>query len=64
MRKEIAPTSRDLFVRGMEGHSAVLSIRPVGDDVYIIQTTEPPVNERIMDLLITVDAVKRAGAKK
>lgn len=35
-----------------------------GDDVYIIQTTEPPVNERIMELLITVDAVKRAGAKK
>ena len=35
-----------------------------GDDVYIIQTTEPPVNERIMELLITVDAAKRAGAKK
>ena len=35
-----------------------------GDDVYIIQTTEPPVNERIMELLITVEAAKRAGAKK
>ena len=32
-------------------------------DVYIIQTTEPPVNERIMELLITVDAAKRASAK-
>ena len=32
-------------------------------DVYIIQTTEPPVNERIMELLITIDAIKRASAK-
>lgn len=33
------------------------------DDVYIVQTVEPPVNERIMELLITIDAVKRASAK-
>ena len=32
-------------------------------DVYIIQSTQPPVNERIMELLITVDAAKRASAK-
>ena len=33
-------------------------------DVYIVQTTQPPVNERIMELLITVEAAKRAGAKR
>jgi ribose-phosphate pyrophosphokinase len=33
-------------------------------DVYIIQTTQPPVNERIMEMLITIEAVKRAGAKR
>jgi len=33
-------------------------------DVYIVQTTEPPVNERVMELLITIDAVKRASAGK
>ncbi len=32
-------------------------------DVYIVQTTKPPVNERIMELLITIDAIKRASAK-
>jgi len=32
-------------------------------DVYIIQTCMPPINERIMELLITIDAVKRASAK-
>ena len=30
-------------------------------DVYIVQTTQPPVNERIMELLITVEAAKRAA---
>lgn len=32
-------------------------------DVYIVQTTQPPVNERIMELLITIDAAKRASGK-
>ena len=32
-------------------------------DIFLVQTTEPPVNERIMELLITIDAVKRASAK-
>lgn len=33
-------------------------------DVYVVQTTMPPVNERIMELLITIDAIKRASAKR
>lgn len=33
-------------------------------DVFLIQTTEPPVNERIMEMLIMVDAMKRATAKR
>jgi len=32
-------------------------------DVYIVQTCQPPINERIMELLITIDAAKRASAK-
>lgn len=32
-------------------------------DVYLIQSNTPPVNERIMELLITIDAAKRASAK-
>lgn len=35
-----------------------------GKDVYVIQTTQPPVNERVMELLITIDALKRASAEK
>ena len=33
-------------------------------DVFIVQTTMPPVNERIMELLITIEAVKRASARR
>lgn len=33
-------------------------------DVFIVQTTQPPVNERIMELLITIDAAKRASARR
>ena len=32
-------------------------------DVYIVQTTMPPVNERVMELLIAIDAFKRASVK-
>jgi ribose-phosphate pyrophosphokinase len=34
-----------------------------GCDVYVIQSTSAPVNEHIMELLIMLDALKRASAK-
>ncbi len=34
-----------------------------GHDVYIIQPTSPPVNEHLMELLIMIDAFKRASAR-
>ncbi len=33
-----------------------------GDDVFIIQPTCPPVNENLMELLVMIDAFKRASA--
>src|SRR3989338_8847432 len=35
-----------------------------GSHVFIIQSTSPSVNENLMELLILVDAVKRASAKE
>ena len=35
-----------------------------GEDIYIIQSTSPPVNDNLMELLITIDAAKRASAKR
>ncbi|MEJ9269761.1 ribose-phosphate diphosphokinase, partial [Bacillus thuringiensis] len=34
-----------------------------GCDVFLIQSTAAPANEHIMELLIMIDAVKRASAK-
>lgn len=34
-----------------------------GDHVYIIQSTNAPVNDHLMELLIMIDALKRASAK-
>ena len=35
-----------------------------GDNVYIIQSTCAPVNDRLMEVLVTIDACKRASAQK
>ncbi len=35
-----------------------------GTDAFIIQPTSPPVNETLMELLIIIDALKRASARR
>ncbi len=35
-----------------------------GADVFVIQPTCPPVNEHLMELLLMIDALKRASAKR
>ena len=34
-----------------------------GEDVFVIQSTSPPSNDNLIELLITIDAAKRASAK-
>lgn len=35
-----------------------------GQDVFVVQSTSYPANDNIMELLITIDALKRASAKR
>lgn len=35
-----------------------------GKDTYVIQSTCPPVNENLMELLVIIDALKRASAQR
>lgn len=35
-----------------------------GDDVYVVQPTGPPVNDNFVELLLLVDACRRAGADR
>lgn len=46
----------ELYVKVLE------SVR--GDDVFVIQPTSPPANDSIMELLILIDALKRASAER
>lgn len=52
------------FVKFKNDNNFVQILETVREkDVYIVQTCMPPINERIMELLITIDAAKRASAK-
>lgn len=55
---------RTLFKFANDNSFVQLNESVRGKDVYIVQTTQPPVNERIMELLIMIETAKRAGAKR
>ncbi|AGR42543.1 ribose-phosphate diphosphokinase [Spiroplasma diminutum] len=49
----------------LDGEMIVQSLDSVrGQEIYIIQSTNQPVNDNLMELLIAVDAFKRASAAK
>ncbi|TYR78312.1 ribose-phosphate diphosphokinase [Priestia megaterium] len=58
---ELGKCSVDRFSDGEVQINIEESIR--GCDVFIIQSTSAPVNEHLMELLIMIDALKRASAK-
>ncbi len=57
------PLGQRILGRFSDGETHVQiqeSIR--GDDIYVIQSTCPPVNEHLMELLVMIDAFHRAAA--
>ncbi|WP_240377888.1 ribose-phosphate diphosphokinase [Bacillus piscicola] len=58
---EIGKSSVKRFSDGEIQVNIEESIR--GCDVFLVQSTSEPANEHLMELLITIDAVKRASAK-
>ncbi|MDL9980686.1 ribose-phosphate diphosphokinase [Microbacterium sp. ASV49] len=59
---ELVPTEYRTFASGELLTRFEVSIR--GCDVFLIQSFGPPVNEWLMELLIMLDAAKRASAKR
>lgn len=57
---ELGKLSVDRFSDGEIQINIEESIR--GDNVYVIQSTSAPVNDNLMELLILVDALRRASA--
>ena len=53
------------FMKFKNDNTFVQVLETVRDqDVYLVQTVKPPVNERVMELLIAIDAMKRASAAR
>ncbi|WP_057895245.1 ribose-phosphate diphosphokinase [Liquorilactobacillus oeni] len=57
---ELGKTSVDRFSDGEIRINIEESIR--GDEVFIVQSTSAPVNDNLMELLIMIDALRRASA--
>ncbi len=58
---KLAPTKVKRFSDGEVMVEIDENVR--GKDVFVIQSTCPPVNDNLMELLIIIDALKRASAK-
>ena len=57
--------SRAIVGRFSDGEVMVEIIDSVrGGDVFIVQSTCPPANENIMELMVMIDAIKRASARR
>ncbi len=56
---EPAPCEVERFPDG-EIRPSVTDVR--GEDVYVVQATGPPVNDNLVELLLLLDACRRAGA--
>mmetsp|Transcript_2163 Transcript_2163/g.3901 ORF Transcript_2163/g.3901 Transcript_2163/m.3901 type:complete len:355 (+) Transcript_2163:294-1358(+) len=56
----------DADVRRFSDGEVYVSIRENvrGKDVFIVQSTSPPVNDHLMELLVIIDTLKRASAKR
>jgi ribose-phosphate pyrophosphokinase len=51
--------------RFKDGEISVRTFETVrGADVFVVQPTSPPVNENLMELLIIIDALRRASARR
>jgi ribose-phosphate pyrophosphokinase len=64
-RKLKVPLGQALVGRFSEGEIRVKIKQNVrGRDVFVIQPTSPPVNDHLMELLIMIDALSRASARR
>lgn len=59
------PLSRAEVGKFSDGETAISIKEPVrGADVFIIQSTSSPVNDNLVELLIMIDALRRASAQR
>lgn len=56
----------DAEVRKFADHEVFVEVKENvrGEDIFVIQSTSKPANDNIMELLIAIDALRRASAKR
>lgn len=56
----------DADIKAFSDHEIFVEIKDNvrGQDVFVVQSTSMPANDHIMELLITIDALRRASAKR
>lgn len=60
---ELAVKPCDIETRHFPDGELAVEVGSVrGDDVYVVQSTGPPVNDHLVELLLLVDACRRGGA--
>ncbi|MDY0065995.1 MAG: ribose-phosphate diphosphokinase [Steroidobacteraceae bacterium] len=65
VRHLMVPLGRAAVGRFSDGESTVELLENVrGRDVFIVQPTSPPANDHLMELLVMVDACRRASAAR
>ncbi len=70
LSKEIASYLKidllDAEIKRFSDHEVFVEIRENvrGEDVFVIQSTSKPSNDHMMELLITIDALRRASARR
>lgn len=62
LQTKLSPATVDRFSDGEIHVKINQDVR--GRDVFVIQPTAPPVNDNLMELLIMVDALRRASARR
>lgn len=60
LRLPLTPIESKTFANGETYVRILKKVR--NDDVFLIQTLSPPVNEHLMEMLVAIDALKRASA--
>lgn len=70
LSKEIAKYLKlnlvDADIKRFSDHEVFVEIRENvrGEDIFVVQSTSRPANDNIMELLITIDALRRASARR
>ncbi|MFA5393299.1 MAG: ribose-phosphate pyrophosphokinase [Candidatus Ratteibacteria bacterium] len=62
LEKDLGKMSRNRFSDGEISIAIEENVR--GKDVFVVQSSSPPVNENLMELLIMIDAFRRASAER